>query len=189
MTRLFESSLGRILVFWPGIFQRPYAKGVEDLAKTEKTTFLQSAMILIIANMVVKLIGALFKIPITNLIGEEGMAYFGAAYNMYSWLFVLSTAGLPVAVSKMVSECYAKGQYLRTRKIFEVSVATFSVVGVVGSLVLFLGAGFFARAVNNDMARLSIVAISPRFSLSPSCRFTGGISRACRTWFPPPYPR
>jgi stage V sporulation protein B len=77
---------------------------------------MHGAIILVAANIIVKIIGALFRIPMTNLIGEDGMGYFQTAYGMYNMLFVLSTAGLPVAVSKLVSENVAKGYYGDVKK-------------------------------------------------------------------------
>ena len=62
----------------------------------------KGSAILLIANLTVKIIGALFKIPLQHLIGDEGMGYFNAAYNIYAGLFVVATAGLPVAISNRV---------------------------------------------------------------------------------------
>ena len=68
--------------------------------KNPRTRPFGGALILILANLLVKVIGAVFKIPLTNLVGEEAMGLFHVAYNLYNAMFVLSTAGLPVAVSK-----------------------------------------------------------------------------------------
>ena len=60
-------------------------------------------MILLVANLLVKVIGALFKIPLQHLLLDEGMGVFNVAYQFYTAMFVISTAGVPVALSKMVS--------------------------------------------------------------------------------------
>ncbi|MBR2878965.1 MAG: oligosaccharide flippase family protein [Clostridia bacterium] len=78
-------------------------------AKSMGQSVAKGSAILLIANLMVKIIGACFKIPLQHLIGDEGMGYFNAAYNIYSGLFIVATAGLPVAVSKMVSESMVQG--------------------------------------------------------------------------------
>ena len=76
----------------------------------KKQTFLQGAFILLLANMLVKVIGALFKIPLQHLLLDEGMGVFNVAYQFYTAMFVISTAGVPVALSKMISESYTLGR-------------------------------------------------------------------------------
>ena len=66
-----------------------------------KQSFLHGAIILMVATVIVKLIGAVFKIPLTNLIGGEGMGYFTTAYGLFNPIYALSIAGLPVAVAKI----------------------------------------------------------------------------------------
>ena len=74
-----------------------------DLAKQGSQTFVFGAVILMVSNILVKIIGAVFKIPLTNIIGVDGMAYFNAAYSIYVTLYNVSTSGLPVAISRTVS--------------------------------------------------------------------------------------
>ena len=69
-----------------------------------KQTFMKGTMILVLANGLTKVIGALFKIPLTYLLHESGMGIYNTAYQLYVLFFIIATAGLPVAVSKMVSE-------------------------------------------------------------------------------------
>ncbi len=126
-----------------------------------KQTFLQGALILIAANACVKIIGAIFKIPLDNLIGADGMGLFTVAYNLYSAMFVLSTAGLPVAVSRMVAHSNALGRVKEVRKILRVSFAVFVGVGAVCSVGMFLGAGAFVRSIPNTRALYAVLAVSP----------------------------
>lgn len=131
------------------------------MSQTARKNFMQGAMVLIGANLIVKAIGALYTIPLTNLIGADGMGYYNIAYELYSFLFILSTAGLPVAISKMVSESYALGQYGQVRRIFRSSVLLFSAVGLFFSLAMFFGARLFASLVNNDLAYVTIMVVAP----------------------------
>ena len=126
-----------------------------------QSSFMHGAMILIAANVIVKIIGALFKVPLTNLIGSEGMGYFQTAYSIYQMLFVLSTAGLPVAISKMVSENAALGRWADVKRIFNVSLLVFMAVGLAASLIMFFGADAFSKAANNDKAMTCVLVISP----------------------------
>ena len=71
------------------------------MPKPEQRNFLTGAAILTAAIALVKLLGALFKIPLANLLGGVGNGYFNAAYNIYNVLFVISTTGLPIALSKI----------------------------------------------------------------------------------------
>ena len=77
---------------------------MEDIKKTGKSkSFVQGALVLGVANLIVKVIGAFFKIPLNYLIGDEGMGYFNIAYQIYTFMFIVATAGFPIAISKMVA--------------------------------------------------------------------------------------
>ena len=127
----------------------------------KKQTYLKGAMILVLANLSVKIIGALFKIPLANIIHEEGMAIFSTAYNLYACLFVIATAGLPVAVSKMVSSSLAQKNHAEVNKIFKAALSLLSMIGIAGALVLFLGAKLFVGYVESPQSYLSVLAIAP----------------------------
>lgn len=127
----------------------------------KKQNFMKGAVILIAANIIVKLIGAAFKIPLTYLLNEEGMALFSTSYTMYTFLFIVATAGLPVAISRMISQSRAKGNLKEVKKIFSVSIRLLAAIGIVGTCVLFFGAGYFADALENSDAKLGIMAIAP----------------------------
>ncbi|MBQ2252886.1 MAG: oligosaccharide flippase family protein, partial [Clostridia bacterium] len=97
--------------------------------------FVQGALILMFANVVVKLIGALFKLPLTNMIGEQAMGYFSSAYSIFTTFFIISTAGLPVAMSRMVAAAHARGDEAEVRQIFSVGMRVFLVLGTVGTAI------------------------------------------------------
>lgn len=131
------------------------------MTKLKKQSFLKGALILAIANLVVKAIGALFKIPLTNLLGPDGIGIYNAGYTIYNVLFVVATAGLPVAISKMVSENIAKNNYAEARHVFLVSRRLLVVVGLIGAAILFFGSGFFAKRINMTASTMSIMALAP----------------------------
>ena len=127
----------------------------------EKQNFLEGAAILTIGMVLVKLVGALLKLPLANIITENGMGYFGTAYAFYSVLYSLATAGFPIAVARMVAENYSLGRFNDIKKIKQVSVPIFLITGTVGTLAMAFGAPYYAEAVGNSGSYLSIVVLSP----------------------------
>ena len=130
----------------------------------KKQNFVQGAIILMIASLIVKVIGAFFQIPLMNMIGgKESPAFglFSAAYRIYTAMLVVSTVGLPAALSKMVAEATACGREREVRRIVRVAAGIFVPVGMLGSVVLAGGAGSFALWIRNPDARLAVVAIAP----------------------------
>ncbi len=121
----------------------------------------KGSAILLIANLLVKIIGALFKIPLQHLIGDEGMGYFNAAYNIYAGLFVVATAGLPVAVSKMVSESMVRGNLRETKRIYRVAYTIFLIIGIAGSSALFFFADEWAATTKFSNSNIAVMAIAP----------------------------
>lgn len=127
----------------------------------QKQSFLHGALILTAAAVVVKIIGALFKIPLTLVLGAEGSAHFYTAYDIFNPISSIAIAGLPIAVSKLVSEYAARGQYRDVKRIRRLSTLLFCITGTVGFAVTFVFAGPFARLVGNPSGQLPIMAIAP----------------------------
>ena len=88
-----------------------------------KQNFIEGAAVLTLAVAVTKVIGAVYKIPLGNLLDKDGMAHFYVAYNIYSLLLIVSTAGLPLAMSRLVSQAEAVGRVNQRRRIFRVTAA------------------------------------------------------------------
>ena len=95
-------------------------------------------MLLAMATAIVKVIGALYKIPLNAIIGEQGFGYYSTAYEIYTVLLMISTAGLPVAMSRMISQASSLGNYRQVRKIYTVSRTIFLSLGLIGSLLMTL---------------------------------------------------
>jgi len=130
--------------------------------KTSTKLFVNGVLILTISNLIVKAIGLLFKIPLHDILGDDGMGYFNAAYTIYTTFFMVSTAGLPVAISYMISRSRAAGNFKQVKKIMRIAFAVFFVIGAVGTCALFFGADFFARNVAKIQdAKYCIMAIAP----------------------------
>ena len=123
--------------------------------------FLYGAVILIIANMLGKIFGVIFKIPISGIIYDEGMGYFNSAYNIYVFFYMVSTTGFPVAVSRMVAVSNSNGNRAETKRIFKVSMSVFVVLGIAGTAIMFFGAGIITKIINNPNAFYCIATIAP----------------------------
>ena len=116
-------------------------------------------MLLTASGLVVKLAGLFFKLPLTTLIGEEGMGYFNTAYTLFVWFYTLSTSGLPTAEAMMISRTERKTA--DKRKILIVSLLIFLVLGILGTLVMAAGADGFSKLLKAEKSSLPILAVSP----------------------------
>ena len=108
------------------------------MSEPKKQSFLHGTMLLAMATAIVKVIGALYKIPLNAIIGEQGFGYYSTAYEIYTVLLMISTAGLPVAMSRMISEASSLGHYKQVRKIYTVSRTIFLTLGLIGTALMTL---------------------------------------------------
>lgn len=137
------------------------------MSKENNNKLLKGATILAVAGLFVKILGAVFRIPLTNLIGSSGMAYYGAAYSVYSFFLIIATAGFPVAISKMVAARTAVGDHRNAYKTYKVSLRLMMAMGIVAFALCFFGADFIAGIMHNPKAATSLRAISPVLILAP----------------------
>jgi len=127
----------------------------------KKQSFLGGAAILASAVAVVKVIGAFYKIPLNNILGDVGLTYWDTAYKIYNLLLTFSTAGLPLAISKMTSEAHAQGRENEKRKIFRTAIWLFFALGLIGSLFMYFRADTLAGFLRNELALQPIRALAP----------------------------
>jgi len=142
----------------------------------KKQNFLQGAALLAIATAIVKVIGAFYKLPLNMAIGAEGYGYFTTAYDIYAVLLLVATAGLPVAVSRMISQASTLEQYTRLRKIFRSALMIFTILGTVSSVLMIGGAKQLAVLMNQPDAWITIACLGP-------CGITMGLISAIRGYF------
>ena len=142
--------------------------------KKRQNSFVQGAAVLGIAGLIVKIIGAIFRIPFANAVGPEGAAYYDAAYPYYSFLLVISSSGLPTAISKQVSEYMALGNRRAAKEILNVSLVLLAAIGVVTSLAMFFGANVFAAITSLEKTVYSFRALAPSLLfVSVMCAYRG----------------
>ena len=128
---------------------------------------IKGAAIIGVAGVIVKVLGAFFRIPLTNWLGADGMAYYGYAYTIYGALVVLATAGLPVAISRLVSENIAVKQYRNAHKVFHISMIMMFLLGAGLFLICFLGAKPLTTLLGNADAAPAVRAIAPALLFVP----------------------
>ena len=129
--------------------------------------FLRGAAILSIAGIIVKILGAIYRIPLSNIIKPEGMGYYQTAYPIYNLLLTLSNAGFPVAIAKLVSERNALGDYRNAHKVFKVSLVGLSIGGLLSALFLTYGAKPIVDYIGNSNAYYALLAMVPALVFVP----------------------
>ncbi len=130
-------------------------------------SFIKGAAILGVAGALVKILGAIYRIPLSNIIMDEGIGYYQTAYPFYILLLTLSTAGIPVAIAKLVSEKRALGDYRNAQKIFKVALVGLFFGGVVTSLIVALGSRKIVEYLGNPNAYYALVALVPALFFVP----------------------
>lgn len=115
--------------------------------KKNTSNFLVQGSILAVASIIVRLIGLVYKIPMTNILGNEGIGYYNTAYEMYNLGLILSSYSLPLAVSKLIAAKDVMHEYQSSRRIFQVAMLFATVVGTIMTLVIWFGADFIALHV------------------------------------------
>ncbi|QNO14868.1 polysaccharide biosynthesis protein [Alkalicella caledoniensis] len=127
----------------------------------QDNSFIKGAIILAAAGIFVRIMGAVYRIPLYSILGDTGMGYFQMAYPIYSSLLAISTAGIPVAISKMVAERMANNNVKGAYQVLKIALTLMLITGLTFSLVLYFGAEYWANLMGQPPAMYSLRAISP----------------------------
>jgi len=127
----------------------------------KKQNFLQGTALLAMATAIVKIVGAIYKIPLNAIIGKQGFSYYSTAYEIYNVLLMISTAGLPVAMSRMISQANSLGHTNRIRRIYSTARGIFLGLGITGSLLMTVFCRQLAQFQNQPDAWAAIGALGP----------------------------
>ncbi len=130
----------------------------------KKETFMQGVITLIFSQVLIKVLGLLYTLYLTNRegFGDKGNGIVAAGYQIYAMLLTISSIGVPNAISKLVSERVAIGDHKGAHRVFKIAFATFALIGLIGSLLLFLGANMIANYwLQIPEAEMTLVALSP----------------------------
>ena len=119
--------------------------------KKKKNTFAKNVLMLMFSQVLIKLLGLIYRLAITNVkgFGDVGYGYYSAGYQVYAVLLIISSQGIPGAVSKLVSNKVAKGKYNEAHRVFKVSMVVFGIIGFIASLLLLLSANFVSSKILN----------------------------------------
>lgn len=126
------------------------------MPENRKTNFIRQGTILAMASIIVRMIGIVYRIPVANIIGDEGNGIYGAAYEIYNLALILSSYSLPLAVSKLLSAQLANKNYRTGKKIFASSFIFSCISGGIMALLIFFGAGFIEKHFYSNFTGISI---------------------------------
>ena len=130
--------------------------------KKRKNNFIIQGGILAIASLLSRVIGLLYRIPLTNIIGDEGNGIYASAYNVYNIILLLSSYSLPLAVSKLVSVRIGKKERRNAQRIYRGAMTFAIVVGLIAALITFFGAGYLTdNLLKSPMSMLSLQILAP----------------------------
>ncbi len=130
-------------------------------AKKKSGGFIKQAAILAAASLLVRFLGFVYRLPLTNMIGDQGNAIYAGGYYIYTFLLILSSAGLPAAISKLVSERIALKQYRNAHRVFHAALIISTVLGVFFAILLFLTAEKMAILVQSPDSYYAILTLCP----------------------------
>lgn len=138
------------------------------MKKDKKDTFMSGVMTLIFSQIIVKVVGIIYKVYLTNRegFGDTGNAIYNGGYQIYALLLLLSSIGIPNAISKLVSERVSIGDYKGANKVFKISLVILGIIGTIGSLILFFGAGFISTTLLDiPESKITLMALAPAIVL------------------------
>lgn len=144
--------------------------------KRKNTSFVKQAVILAAASMIVRLLGFAYRVPLTNMIGDEGNGIYSAGYYIYTFFLILSSSGLPAAISKMISEKVALGEFRNAKRIFKASLFVAGGLGIIGTAIMFFGAERLALMVGSPRSVYTLMSLAPTV-------FICAIMSVYRGWF------
>lgn len=128
---------------------------------SKNKNYLVQGSVLAIAGLITRFIGMLYRIPLTNAVGSEGMGYYSTAYEIYNIALLISSYSIPVAISKIISAKEAKGEYAAAQKVFRVGILFSSCVGLCASLVLIIFADELASFMGYPSAAIPLRILAP----------------------------
>lgn len=131
------------------------------MSKQKKQSFLYGSTILMASMIIVKIIGAVFKIPLTNVLHESGMGYFNSAYTIYTAVYALTVTGFSAAVARMVAENCSRGRYRDVKHILKLATRVFVIMGSLGFLIIAFSAKSFAAGIDSANSYWTVVMIAP----------------------------
>jgi len=161
--------------------------GRENIPKNEGSSLggiAGGVAVLTVSNLLVKAAGLLFKIPMNHIIGDSGMGYYGSAYSVYTFFYMLATSGLPIAVSVMVAERRAGGRIVSAKLVYRLALAIFVLIGSATSAFMLFGADTLAGAVGSEKSAMCIMTAAPTMLFVCAAGALRGYFQGCGNMVP-----
>ena len=153
-------------------------------AKKKGGSFVKQAAILAAASLLVRFLGFIYRLPLTNMIGDEGNAIYSGGYYIYTFLLILSSAGLPAAISKLVSERIALKQYRNAHRVFQAALVISTCFGTFFAIVMGLGAHRLADMIDIADSYYSLLTLCPTLVIVAIMSVFRGYFQGMRTMVP-----
>ncbi len=131
------------------------------MAEPKKTNYLTGAAILAATVAITKIVGFIYKIPLFNILGDAGAGHFNVMYYIYNLLLTVSTAGVPVALSRLISEARASSRPLQAKRYYSVGLVTFGAIGLLGSALMYIFAPQLSSFMKDPQVVLGVRLLSP----------------------------
>ena len=131
------------------------------MSEKKGQNFLHGAAIYTIGIIIIKILGAVYKIPLGNILGDDGFGHFGLTYKIYNVFLTVSTAGIPVAMSRLISESDTIDRDQQVRRIFQVSLWAFIVLGAIGTIIMMVFPAELAAMMGDIQAARCIFVMAP----------------------------
>ncbi len=134
--------------------------------KKENNKFMQGAFLLTISVILTKIFGMFFKVPLSYILNDEGMGYFNTAYTIYGFFYIICTAGVPKAMSLVISEYNAREKSVTSDKVLANSIGFFFKIGIISTILNIICAPVLVILIGNKSALYTVLAVSPSIVFS-----------------------
>ncbi|MCR5324745.1 MAG: polysaccharide biosynthesis protein [Lachnospiraceae bacterium] len=152
--------------------------------KTKKNDFLMQGSVLAMAGLITRLIGMVYRVILTRIVGTEGMTYYNTAYEIYNLALLVSTYSIPVAISKIIADRDSKGQYVNSNRVFHVGLLVSSTIGFIASFILLVFAGPIASFMKWPSAAIPLRVLAPTIFVFSIMGIIRGLFQGKKTMVP-----
>ena len=137
-----------------------FYKGLNIMEKN-KSKLIGGALLLTISGIIVKFLGLIYKVPLSYILSDEGMGYFNSAYTVYTFFYIICTAGVPKAISIMISEAEGEGNLSAVKKIYSTAFNLFFSFGIIITILFFMCAPSLSKLIGSNGSMLTMLSIAP----------------------------
>ncbi|MCR5345875.1 MAG: polysaccharide biosynthesis protein [Lachnospiraceae bacterium] len=152
--------------------------------KRKGSEFIVQGSILAIASIASRIIGLLYRIPMTNIIGDDGNNYYGSAFEVYNIMLLISSYSLPTAVSKFISGYRAVGDYKTVKRIYKTALMVSLTSGIIAALIVFFGASTITKVLKTPLSVYALLVLAPSLIILSVMGVLRGLFQGMGTMIP-----